>query len=108
MKSIFGDTRLDRLEALLCERMVARCSTVIRQFSQNYNEEFSFGRFLRNAKVTPTKIVQMHTERTALACTGHHVLHIEDSSELSFGMKPMCRASQSDQASSSPRTDWSV
>ena len=56
MKSIFGDTRLDRLEALLCERMVARCSTVIRQFSQNYNEEFSFGRFLRNAKVTPTKI----------------------------------------------------
>ncbi len=90
MKSILGDSRLDRVEALICDRMRVRCSTVIRQFSQNYNEEFSFGRFLRNPKVTPSKLVQMHTERTALACRGHHVLHIEDSSELSFGMNPKC------------------
>lgn len=91
MKSVFGDCRLDRLERLICERMRGRCSTVIRQFSQNYNEEFSFGRFLRNPKVTPAKLVQMHTDRTSLACAGHHVLHIEDSSELSFGMNPVCR-----------------
>lgn len=91
MKSIFNDRRLDRLESLLCERMRTRCSTVIRQFSQNYNEEFSFGRFLRNPKVTPSKLVQMHTERTSSACVGHHVLHIEDSSELSFGLNPVCR-----------------
>jgi hypothetical protein len=32
----------------------------------------------------------MHSERTSLACVGHHVLHIEDSSELSFGMNPVC------------------
>ena len=91
MKSIYGDSRLDRVSALICDRMVSRCSTVIRQFSRNSNEEFSFGRFLRNAKVTPTKIVQMHTERTTVACAGHHVLHVEDSSELSFGMNPVCR-----------------
>jgi len=90
MKTTLGDQRLDRLERLICERMRSRCSTVIRQFSHTYNEEFSFGRFLRNPKVTPSKLIQMHTERTALACNGHHVLHLEDSSELSFGLNPAC------------------
>ena len=90
MKSIFGDSRLDRLVPVICERMRTHCSTVIRQFSQNHNEEFSFGRFLRNSKVTPSKLIQMHTEQTSLACSGHHVLHIEDSSELSFGINPVC------------------
>jgi hypothetical protein len=91
MKSIFNDRRLDRLESLICDRIRTHCSTVIRQFSRNYNEEFSFGRFLRNPKVTPSKLVQMHTEQTAKACRGHHVLHIEDSSEFSFGLNPTCR-----------------
>lgn len=91
MKSILGDVRLERLEGIICERMRSRCSTVIRQFSRDYNEEFRFGRFLRNPKITPSKLIQMHTARTASACLGRHVLHIEDSSEMSFGLNPVCQ-----------------
>lgn len=84
----FGDKRLDRRFIYFFGAIVRRCSVILRQLATDRNEEIGFGRFLRHPKVTTDKIFQSAYARTGQASAGQHVLLIQDSSTLGFGLFP--------------------
>jgi len=84
----FGDLRLDKRYANFESVMVRRCSVILRQLATNRNEEIGYGRFLRHPKVTMSKILGSAYERCKTACQGRHVLMIQDTSAMGFGLNP--------------------
>jgi hypothetical protein len=71
----------------LLERVCTRLSAGLRKLSDTRAELVGFVRLLRNARVTPEKIVGAATRRTAQAVAGQHVLLIEDTTEINYEAK---------------------
>lgn len=57
-----------------------------RQLAAHRNEEVAFGHFMKNKQVQPQQIFDSNGQRTAVQQTGRHVLWIEDTSTMSFGL----------------------
>lgn len=72
--------------ASLLNSMVEKSTVVLRHLSANNAEERGYGRFLDNKKITHEDILSSY--RPSLPTTiGHmHVLLVEDTSEISFGL----------------------
>jgi Transposase DDE domain len=64
--------------------MVARKTVCLRRLGSNRGGELRAGRFFASAKVTAEKIVAGWSDLTGAACTGRHVLAIQDTSEVKF------------------------
>lgn len=86
---LYGDTRLDERYKEFESSMSNRCSVKIRQIASNRNEEISYGRLLRNKKVSASKILSNGYERCNIACQDRHVLLIQDTSAMGFGLNPL-------------------
>jgi hypothetical protein len=68
----------------ILERMVARKTVCLRRLGGDRAGELRAGRFFANRKVTAAKIVEGWSTRTGAACTGRHILAIQDTSEVRF------------------------
>lgn len=65
--------------------MVMRASVCLRRLGDGERpQEVGFGRFLANPKVTVDRLIAGWSDQTVTACTGRHVLAIQDTSEISF------------------------
>lgn len=84
----FGDRRLDRRYIELKSSMVRRCSVIIRQLATDRNEEIGYGRFLRHQKVSMSNMLSSAYAHTREACANRHILLVQDTSALGFGLNP--------------------
>ena len=80
----FGDERLRKVGSLLCDRIVERGTVKLHGLSDCRSEEVSFGRFLRNGKVTVEELVSRCEERISSRVGGRHILAIQDTTELNY------------------------
>lgn len=65
----------------------ARGSATARQVAGNRAEKVGFERFFRNPKVTVDEMLETAAAATAELAAGHHVLVIEDTSEINYASK---------------------
>lgn len=84
----FGDLRINRRFAQLKAVMVSRCCVILRQLATNRNEEFGYGRFLKHSKVTAQKIFADAYAHASASCSNRHILLVQDTSTLGFGLHP--------------------
>lgn len=82
------EQRLDNCYHHFLAAMMERRTTIIKHLACNRAGQVRFGRFLRNEKVTPELILEQATTLTGAAVKDKHILLLEDSSELSFGLLP--------------------
>ena len=68
----------------ILERMVARKTVCLRRLGGNRAGELRAGRFFASPRVTAAKIVEGWSRPTGAACTGRHVLAIQDTTEVRF------------------------
>jgi hypothetical protein len=64
--------------------MVLRKTVCLRRLGGDRGGELQAGRFFANPKVTAEKLVEGWADRTGEACSGRHVLAIQDRSEVKF------------------------
>lgn len=84
----FGDKRLDRRFSTFRAAMLRQRSVILRKLAKDRAEEIGFGRFLNHPKVCAPKILGSNYRQTNLASRGKHVLLIQDTSTLGFGLSP--------------------
>ena len=84
-----GDIRLSRRGESLVRAIMNKQSVILRKICRDRNEEIGFGRFLRNEKVTPAKMLAPVFEKTSGATAGKDILLIQDTSTLNFGLSPI-------------------
>lgn len=84
----FGDLRINRRFTQLKSVMVSRCCVILRQLATTRTEEIGYGRFLRHPKVTAQKIFASAYDHASLSCSNRHVLLVQDTSTLGFGLNP--------------------
>ena len=84
----FSDKRLENRFVSFEAGIVRSCSVILRQIANNWNEEIAYGRFLKNRKVTASKILESAYTRTVEAVADRHILLIQDTSTLGFGLNP--------------------
>lgn len=82
------EKRLDSCYKDLLSGMIEQRTTTIKHIADTRAEQVRFGRFLRNKKVSPELILEQVTAATATAVANKHILLVEDSSEVSFGLLP--------------------
>jgi hypothetical protein len=68
----------------ILERMVARKTVCLRRLGGDRAGELRAGRFFASPKVTAAKIIEGWGTQTGAACTGRHILAIQDTSEVRF------------------------
>ena len=68
----------------ILERMVARKTVCLRRLGGDRAGELRAGRFFASPKVTAARIIEGWGTRTGAACTGRHILAIQDTSEVRF------------------------
>lgn len=83
-KSKFGDVRIDRAFGDLLEAMSSRYSVVLRQISDDHNEETRFQNLINNKKVVPDLLLEHHWSQSSSNWENDHVLVVSDTSTLSF------------------------
>jgi hypothetical protein len=83
-----GDVRLDQNYYELIERVSNRMSLVIRRISEDRSQEVRFGRLLRHSELCLSNMIQMGVEFSLADTSNRHVLLVQDTSELSFGINP--------------------
>lgn len=86
--STLGDRRLDQSYYELIERVCNRLSLAIRKISECRSEEVRFGRLLRHRELCLSDMIQMGVEFSLTDTSDRHVLLVQDTSELSFGINP--------------------
>jgi Transposase DDE domain len=64
--------------------MVLRKTVCLRRLGGDRGGELQAGRFFANPKVTAEKLIEGWADRTGEACSGRHVLAIQDRSEVKF------------------------
>lgn len=64
--------------------MFEKLTVTLRQLSSQRKEEVSFGRFINNARVTPTGLVKQYWMCNQTDWRGKHLLVVEDGSKISF------------------------
>jgi hypothetical protein len=67
--------------------MVLRKTVCLKRLGDDRGDELGAGRFFANDKVTPERIVESWSDRTALAVAGQHVLATQDTSEIKYATK---------------------
>jgi len=82
------EKRLDSCHQLLLSGMVEQQTTTVKHIAGNRAKQMRYGRFLSNKKVTPELILQQAIAPIGAAVAGKHILLVEDSSEISFGLLP--------------------
>lgn len=81
----FNDLRLTKIGALLYKRICNSFSLCLKQLGQTRAGEVSFGRFLRNTKVSIEKITKALSEKTNNNCKHkEHVLCIQDTVQCTY------------------------
>jgi len=85
-KSKLGDVRLDRVQGLLIYAMSQKLTVVLRQLSEDRAEEVAFGRYIKNPRITPEKIVAHYHTEERHDFSGQHILVMQDTSTASFGL----------------------
>lgn len=80
------EKRLDFQYSRLVSEMETKRTVVLKHLSSTRNEEISFGRFLRNPRVSMHTILSEITSKTSQLVKAKSLLLIEDSTELSFGL----------------------
>lgn len=88
MNWTLGDQRLDRSYYELIERVSNRLSLVIHRISEDRSQEVRFGRLLRHSELCLSDMIQMGVEFSLADMSDRHILLVQDTSELSFGMFP--------------------
>lgn len=84
----FGDKRLSTKYSELTQRMSERQSVIVSQLSQDWAEQMSFYRFLRNPRVSETKISALLGQKCGSLSAGRsHVLCISDSSDFDYSSR---------------------
>jgi hypothetical protein len=68
----------------ILERMVARKTVCLRRLGGDRAGELRAGRFFASPKVTAAKIIEGWNTQTGAACTGRHILAIQDTTEVRF------------------------
>jgi hypothetical protein len=66
------------------QRVSDRQTICLRQLGDTRAEQVAFRRFVVNDRVTVSKMVVHQRGRVAAACAGHHVLVIQDTSEINY------------------------
>jgi hypothetical protein len=89
--SYFGDKRLLATSESFLTSIKDNMSVVLRRIAPSRTKEVVFGRFLQNVRVTiltlKSAFMNSDTELDHL-CAHRHILFVEDTSELSFGLNP--------------------
>lgn len=80
------EKRLNFQYSRLISGLETKRTIVLKHLSSNRNEEISFGRFLRNPRVSMQTILSEITSKTSQLVKDKSLLLIEDSTELSFGL----------------------
>lgn len=70
--------------ALFQQRLVAHGSVKLRHAAESRSEEVSFGRWLRNRRVSVTAMLEHASEGLSARAEGLHVLAIQDTTELNY------------------------
>lgn len=87
-KTSLGHQRLDARYITLQERVCQKLSVVIRLISNDRAEEVGFGRLLRHSELCLKDLIKMGVEFSLQNIESRHVLLLQDTSELSFGVAP--------------------
>ncbi len=88
----FGDVRLEQRGVQLLGRMVSRQSVCLRRMAGGERRGIvGFSRFLANPRVTVDSLIEGWGALTSNACSGRHVLAIQDTSEINFTTTPARR-----------------
>lgn len=66
------------------KRIVEKRSVSLRKLGGNRATEVKFGRFLSNKRVTMKELTEQSTTKTGQLALGHHVLGLQDTTELNF------------------------
>lgn len=90
----FGDRRLERSGAFLCERLVESGGSGIsvRRLGKDRAGEVRITRFLRNPAVSVAEMVETAAGRTRGLVAGRHVLAIQDTTTVRAGAEGSCVA----------------
>ena len=86
------EKRLDSQYHHLIAGLEQKRTVVIKHLSSSRKEEISFGRFLRNPRVSMQTILSEITQKTSEIVSGKSLLLLEDSTELSFGLNSGIKA----------------
>lgn len=70
----------------LLSSMVEKSTVILRHLSNNFGEERGYGRFLQNEKITTQDIVECYRPPVPANLSELHVLLVEDTTEVSFGL----------------------
>ena len=70
----------------LLSSMVEKSTVILRHLSNNFGEERGYGRFLQNEKITTQDIVDCYRPPVPANLSELHVLLVEDTTEVSFGL----------------------
>ena len=81
------EKRLSNQYASLLSGLQTKRTIVLKHLSSSRKEEISFGRFLRNPRVTMASILSEMTKNMREKVKDKSILLIEDSTELSFGLR---------------------
>jgi hypothetical protein len=80
---VFGPAAAKKGQLLL-ERLLCRRSVAIRRLGEDEAGEKSFGRFLRNTRVSEEELIAEAKAHLLLQVAGRRVLAIQDTSEINF------------------------
>lgn len=80
------DRRLDKVLEVFTDRISKKQTLSMRKLSDNRNEEVKFGRFIGNQRVTMEALEQQLYDQISSNCQASHILLIEDTSQMSFGL----------------------
>lgn len=86
--SSLGDQRLNQTYLELIERACNRLSLVVHRIAEDRAQEVRFGRLLRHKDLCRHNMIKMGVEFSLSDTTDRHVLLVQDTSELSFGLDP--------------------
>jgi hypothetical protein len=80
------DKRLDHVLEAITDRISKNQTISMRKLSNERKEEIQFGRFIGNPRVSVQDLENLLYHQSSKDCQASHVLLIEDTSQMSFGL----------------------
>mgnify|MGYP003574195244 CR=1 FL=1 len=80
----FLDNRLDDRGTKIVEKMIEKKTIILNQLSNKRAELVGASRFFHNDSVTEEALIKESAKRCQNAVKGHHVLAIQDTSEVNY------------------------
>ena len=81
-----ADKRLDHVLEAITDRISKKQTISMRKLSNERKEEIQFGRFIGNPRVSVEDLENLLYNQASNNCQASHVLLIEDTSQMSFGL----------------------